>query len=91
MLDNSLTQNLTEEQKKIAEEFLDLIMEKTLKHYYLGLNDSGKKDMANTFTLADDKAKEMFISENFSELEKIFISETEKTIEEIKRKGISIK
>lgn len=76
--------NISGEEKKIAQNLFDLLLEKVLKQLYLSLNEDGKKKMAEVFLSQDQKLQEEFITTHLPNLEDVLHQEAEKIREKIK-------
>ncbi|NMB92034.1 MAG: hypothetical protein GYA31_00105 [Parcubacteria group bacterium] len=75
---------LPEELKNVANEFSDLILEKSLMRFYQNLSEENKTKMAQVFSEGVEQEKADFLNKYLGDLQKIMIEEAKKIIAETK-------
>lgn len=77
-------QNLSEEQKHLAQRILDLALGRALKTLYLQLDETNQKSMENVFLSSNKKEKENFLKKHLKNFKTIFEREIKELENEIK-------
>lgn len=76
---------LPPELQEIAKDLYDVILERALYRAYQNLNEEKKSLMTEIFSSDNERAKENFLKEYLANLDEIFLEETKKIFEEIKK------